>query len=406
MLVAPGSRYRALHAVNRPIRLTAVMTHPVQYFAPWFRYLDACVPGVELTVLYAMLPSSTQQGAGFEQDFAWDVPVMDGYRSEVVQPTAEGACFDSDSYRGLNVRGIGDALLATRPDVALINGWQSVTLVRALRICRAHRIPVVYRGDSIGHQEAGTVRRIMSRLRARWMLRYFARYLVTGTNARAWLSGFAIPGSKLFDAPHCIDNAFFAERAAVYQGTEVRRVARRDLRIDPDAFVVLYAGKLTRIKRPTDIVSAVARLGGNVALLIAGSGPLEDECRVLAASEGVQLSAPGFMNQTELPRAYAIADCLALAGNETWGLVVNEAMASGLPCVLSDAVGCLPDMLVAGRTGEACHMGDVDGLAQALAKVREADRGARARMCREHVSRFSFEAASEGLVRACESALQ
>ena len=63
-----------------PIRLTIVQTHPVQYMAPWFRYMTANCPEIDLTVLYAARPNAEQQGTGFERAFTWDTPLLEGYR--------------------------------------------------------------------------------------------------------------------------------------------------------------------------------------------------------------------------------------------------------------------------------------------------------------------------------------
>ena len=89
----------------------------------------------------------------------------------------------------------------------------------------------------------------------------------------------------------------------------------------------------------------------------------------------------GFLNQSQLGEAYAIADCLVLPSDwgETWGLVVNEAMATGLPCVVSDRVGCGPDLVVPGVTGDVVPFGDVPALSAALQKLRKARDRARKR---------------------------
>ena len=124
----------------------------------------------------------------------------------------------------------------------------------------------------------------------------------------------------------------FAAAAAPFRETNARAVARRRRGLDADAFVVLFAGKLVPFKRPLQLVRAVARLGTGATLLVAGSGPLETEMRAEAERLGVSIVMAGFMNQRELGEAYGIADCLALPsdGAETWGLVVNEALAAGL----------------------------------------------------------------------------
>src|SRR5439155_1465097 len=115
----------------RPIRLTAILTHPVQYYAPWFRHIAARCRDIDVTVLYAAQPTAEQQGAGFGQPFQWDVPLTDGYRCRVLRPSRPGESVHSDRFWGLDVPEIASAIRESRPHIALIPGWHSVTLARA-----------------------------------------------------------------------------------------------------------------------------------------------------------------------------------------------------------------------------------------------------------------------------------
>jgi glycosyltransferase involved in cell wall biosynthesis len=149
---------------------------------------------------------------------------------------------------------------------------------------------------------------------------------------------------------------------------------RRRWGIRDDAFCVLFCGKFIPKKRPMDLVDAarMLRVDGrlpNIHLLFVGSGELggalRQTCDVIHDAEDPSLpihlspaplsaancgrppaSFAGFLNQTEISRAYVAADCLVLPSDqgETWGLVVNEALASGLPCLVSDACGCAEDL--------------------------------------------------------------
>src|SRR3954470_457575 len=132
----------------KPVRLTIVQTHPVQYLAPWFRHIAANCPEIELTVVYASRPAPAQQGAGFDRAFEWDTSLLDGYRWTVVRDSRPGDDFSTGAYRGLDVDGIGPALEATVPDVILVPGWYSITLTRAIAGARLRGIPVLYRGDT------------------------------------------------------------------------------------------------------------------------------------------------------------------------------------------------------------------------------------------------------------------
>ena len=105
---------------------------------------------------------------------------------------------------------------------------------------------------------------------------------------------------------------------------------------------------------------------------MAGSGELEAHVEAAAAASGVPLHLLGFRNQTEMPAAYAAADCLVLPsdGRETWGLVANEALACGRPIIVSDACGCAPDLGCDGRAGRTFPMGDTEALARAIGRSR------------------------------------
>jgi glycosyltransferase involved in cell wall biosynthesis len=117
----------------------------------------------------------------------------------------------------------------------------------------------------------------------------------------------------------------------------------------------------------------------------------------------------GFRNQTEIARAYRLADCLVLPSDsgETWGLVVNEALSVGLPCIVSDQVGCGPDLIEEGKTGYISRFGDVAALSGTIKRLRE-QKGAGhdfAPACRQKAAAYSFRTATAGLERAVASAM-
>jgi glycosyltransferase involved in cell wall biosynthesis len=395
--------------MTTPARLTAVLTHPIQYYAPWFQRIHAGAPELALTVVHATEPTPEQQGVGFDRAFEWDVPLTEGYRSIVVRPANAHDRIDSGSFTGLDVPQIGRAIADTSPDVVLITGWYSVTLVRALFACRRNGVPTLYRGDS--HLLSGPRgwKRPLWTLKTHVLLRQFDGFLSPGVRVREYLRWYGVPDHRIFQVPHAVDNEAFAAAAAPYQRADVRAAARRRYGIDPDAFVVLFVGKLVRSKRPVNVVRALARLAPGATLMIVGSGPLEGDIRAEADRLGVSLKMVGFLNQTQLGEPYALADCLTLPSDfpETWGLVVNEALATGLPCVVSSAVGCAPDMIRDGETGYVYPLDDIEALAMTLAKVRHRKAGGHdwGPACRALVAAYSYEAMTAGVVRATRSVM-
>lgn len=387
------------------MKLSVVLTHPIQYYAPWFRHITRNCPKLDLTVLYATMPTPEQQGIGFGVPFTWDSSVTDGYRFRIVSDNHQGTDVSSRNFWGAHARGIGRAIEESSPDIVLLPGWHSATYLRALYFCRRRGIPLLFRGDThLGNRPPGWKGRLWS-ARTRVLLRAFDGYLAVGMRVREYLRSFGVPDSQIFNCAHCVDNDFFFERAAPYQNAERRTELRRSFGLGDDDFVILFVGKLEEKKRPADVLDAAARFRG-ASVLMAGAGELNGHLHAQAERLNVRMVCPGFLNQSQLGQAYAAADCIVLPSDwgETWGLVVNEAMATGLPCIVSDRVGCAPDLVKSGETGEIFRMGDTDALVLALEGIKQSkERGHDwTTACRARAALFSLEAATRGLVAACQ----
>jgi len=244
----------------------------------------------------------------------------------------------------------------------------------------------------------------------RVLLSRFDAVLAIGKANLAFCRGNGVAESRIFQAPYFVDNARFSSAARSLLGE--RRLLRAAWGIPEAAVCFLFAGKLEPKKRILDLVRAmtgIERKPNPVHLLVAGTGVLLEEARALAAREGVPASFAGFLNQTEIPKAYAAADCLVLPSDygETWGLVVNEAMACGLPAVVSDRVGCGPDLVEHGVTGRVFPFGDIAALAEELSTLAENEALLRkmGELARARVANYSVERAVEGTARAVHSLL-
>ena len=357
-------------------------------------------------VLYASTPMPEQQGVGFGEPFEWDVTVTDGHAHRILQPPADGRRFDSESFRGADVGSVADAIAETRPDVVVVPGWHSSFYLRAIAACRRRGIPVLYRGDSNLVAGPAGVRRPLWALRTRMALRMFDGYLSVGTRSREYLRHFGVPEPLIFDSPHAIDLSALSTLAA---NGESRSVMRRWLGASDGDFLVVFAGKFTAVKRASDLIAAAAQMGPEVSLAMVGNGPLMKETRAAAQRLGVRATWCGFVNQSTMPSILAAADCLALPSqSETWGFVVSEALACGTPSVVSDRVGCAPDLIHDGVSGVVHEAGDVGSLVRALSRVREAKaRGAITRdLCRQPAAAFSFERAAEGIRRGADRVMK
>ncbi len=383
-------------------RLAIVETHPIQYKAPLFRLL-AAQPDIEPLVFYAMLPDAARQGTGFNVPFTWDVPLLEGYPYEVLENRARHPALDR--FGGCNTPGIFRRLREWRPDAVLVNGWVSKTCLQALWAGRRLGIPCFVRGEANLLRPRAPWKHVLHRL----LLRQYAAWLAIGAANREFYRFHRCPEDRIFFAPYAADNDFFAAQAAARAAR--RADIRRTFGIPPDRTVFLFAGKLVPKKQPLDFLAALARLpaetAGRVHALVAGDGPLRGACEQQAREQGISATFAGFLNQSRLPDVYAAADVLVLPSDagETWGLVVNEAMASGRPAVVSRAAGCCADLVAEGETGHAFGLHDVPALAEILAGyARDPERAARqGRAAARRVQAYSFAAIAAGLRAALQA---
>ncbi len=400
-MTAPASG-QAMGYGRAPHRLVIVETHPIQYKAPLFRKL-AAVPELDVTVLYAMEPSPVEQGAGFGASFAWDVPLRTGYRSELLENRARHPSVTT--FRGCDTPGIARRLRELRPDAVLVNGWVAKTCLQALRACRRLGIPCLVRGEANLLRPRAAWKHLLHRL----LLRQYAGYLAIGSANREFYRFHGCPEERILWAPYVVDNDFFAAQAAAR--TARRAEIRAALGVAPQATVFLFCGKLQPKKRPLDLLRAVGQLPADcrarAQVLVAGDGELRAECERAARELGVATVFAGFINQSRLPEVYAAADVLVLPSDagETWGLVVNEAMASGRPAVVSRAVGCAADLVLPGQTGEVFELGDTAALAGILTRyLREPALAARqGTAASRHIQSFSYQQVIAGILTAVQT---
>ena len=388
------------------LRLAIVESHPIQYKAPLFRRL-AADPRLEVMVFYALIPDAARQGAGFGVPFEWDVPLLDGYRYEVLPNRARVP--DPTRFGGCDTPALYQRLRNLRPDAVLVNGWVVKTCLQALAACRRLGIPCLVRGEANLRRPRAAWKHALHRL----LLRQYSGYLAIGSANRAFYRFHGCPEERIFSAPYAVDNDRFA--AAVAARASRRAELRAAFGLPADAVVFLFCGKLEAKKRPFDALRALELLRAQppshtAFQLFVGDGPLRAECDAYARARKLPAVFAGFVNQSRLPDAYAAADVLVLPSDagETWGLVVNEAMASGRPAIVSRAAGCCEDLVVEGETGFAFDCGDVPALAERMGRylADPALVGRQGAAASRRIADFGLEAAAEGIAQALFTTVQ
>ena len=383
------------------MRLGVLATHPIQYHAPLYR---AIAQRLDLTVYFAHQQSAQGQAdAGFGIAFEWDVPLLDGYEHRFL--TNRAARPSTQGWGGCDTPEIRQIIASERFDAFLVNGWYNKSLWQAITACWRTGTPLMVRGDSQLVTPRNPLFRLVKEGAYRLFIPRFDAYLYVGERSREYYLHYGASPSRMHFVPHYVDNEWFRQRSAVEEGGRLRA----ELGLDATALIVLFVGKFIPKKRPGDVLLASRRLmerGVPVQVVLVGAGELTDVLRAEAEVLGVPVHFAGFKNQSELPYYYAGADVLVLPsdGGETWGLVVNEAMACGLPAVVSEAVGCAPDLIEPGETGFSFPLGDIEALAGALEEMKEV-RGSQyvTSALDAKMKVYSLDTAAEGIINAMKA---
>lgn len=359
--------------MSRP-RIGVLLTHPVQYYSPWFREL---AKASDLTVYYAHQQSAEGQAkAGFGTAFEWDVPLLDGYDWRWLNNVSAhpglshfGGC-DTPEIAGIVREGNFDALV--------MFGWNKKSFIQAGWACHRTGTPLLIRLDSQLGMQLSPLKRAIKRPVYSAILPWAAHYLTPGVRSDAYLRHFGVAPRRIHRLAHMVDVDRFAASAAAARASGETQALRARHGAAPDDVVLLFAGKLLARKRPDMLLESLRRLRGGGAdgvarlkVWMVGDGPLRGELEAFAARHDLPVSFLGFVNQSAIPTAYAAADCLVLPSNgeETWGLVVNESFACGRPAIVSTEAGCAPDLIDDGVTGWTLRAPDPDALGELMLKA-------------------------------------
>lgn len=295
-------------------------------------------------------------------------------------------------------RGITQALRAASPDVLLCGGYSYVATWQAAGWARRNHIPLLLWVESTARDLRGGYAPV-ERLKRRFIESSDA-FVVPGRSSAEYLKSFGVAGHSIFYAPNAVDNDFFAAAAVTQEN--IPRMGNLP------AQYFLYVGRLVRGKGVFDLLTAYSLLPKGIrndfGLVFAGNGACRSELEQMARSlDGGTISFTGFLEKEELASMYAQAYVLVFpTHSDPWGLVVNEAMACGLPVVATDVAGCTADLIEDGWNGCVVPSRDPAQLAAAMESLARNTslRDTMSMRCRERILNYSPEACAEGLARA------
>lgn len=362
---------------NKNNKLTIFVSHPIHYIIGLAKELQK--NGIDVTMYFY---SDFGIRAGVDKTFGkrvkwYDESILDGLRHRFLLNASPirtiGGFFSAINF------GVIPIIVKNRHSPVLVYGWHFLSNWIVLVTCFVARVPVVMRGESPFNQELS---------KAKWKLwlksivlnhlfKRISAFLYIGEENRKFYKYYGVPDERLFFVPYAVDNEKFMKVATELKPKR-KELRRKLLDIESGVTVILLLGKLIEKKRPMDLLRAyelfTVRHSPRTHLIFVGDGPLRPELEDYVKDHNIKdVHFAGFKNQTEIPEYYAIADIFVLPSGigETWGLVVNEAMCFGLPILVSEMVGCGPDLVKDGENGFIFSVGDFSELADKLWGVLE-----------------------------------
>jgi glycosyltransferase involved in cell wall biosynthesis len=364
-LVTPSKPNRG----TRP-RLAFVVTHPVQYYVPVYQELARC-DELEIRVFYTWHDGREAiWDSGFQQPIAWDLPLREGYPFEAVPNTARHP--GTHHFWGVQNPGLLQRVLEWRPNAVHVSGYAFASHLRLMRALYHRGVPVLFRGDSHLLSPTPLWKRMAKQILLRQIFRYPSLFLDVGLHNRRYYQHYGVDSSRLFHCPHSVDVERFRASADHFEA-EARRW-RGELGIGADDLVVLFVGKFEAKKQPLELMRVLAGWANPaVVCVLVGGGEFGPQISALAASHPARFRVISFQNQAAMPVVYRLGDLLVLPSIrwETWGLAVNEALACNRPALVSDQVGCAPELIQPGVTGQVFRAGDWSDFGSRLQSLTE-----------------------------------
>jgi glycosyltransferase involved in cell wall biosynthesis len=374
-----------------PARIGFLLGGPTQFEAPFFRHAQES-GGAEVTVLYLKAgPGSLVNDPELGRKVDWGFDLYAGYAHKPVPIRAR-------------IPWLWRELRPGRYDWLVINGYTALPYLAAVLIARARGIRTGLRIDSVLFNATGWRRRAMKRMVMGLLSRLFDRFFATGTMTQEYLTHFGIVPARISRFPYAVDVERFRRESAVL--AETRDAIRALYGVPATARVIVSVAKFNSRESPWDLLGALEGLDRpDLFTLLVGDGQQREALCARVESRGLKnVVFAGYVPYADLASCYAIADVFVhAAGDEPWGVSVHEAIACGLPVVVSTHVGAGRDLVLQGRNGFVYSWGDAADLRSKLSLVLDTlDPEIVKRANEDILARWNYARAWGGILEACK----
>ncbi len=332
--------------------------------------------------------------ARFGMKRSWDIPLLDGYAYEFIDNISKHP--DSNRFWGIINPGLVKQIKAEKFDAVLVYRWSVYSHLKIMQVLgRSSRL--FFRGDSHLQNKGSGMKEFVKTQLLKLVYRKVQKAFYVGSLNRNYFLKYGLKEGQLIAAPHAVDNQRFSSDD---DELNIKAAAERKALSIPETTVVfLYAGKFYALKQLAILIKAFQQMKGEeYRLLLFGNGEQEQELKELASDDERIIFQP-FKNQSEMPVLYRVGDVFVLPSkSETWGLAVNEAMASGRPAIVSEQCGCAPELIIEGKTGFTFYTGSTGDLLRCMKKFESREKAMQmGKEAVKHIEQFSLEKIAEAI---------
>ena len=375
-------------------------THPIQYQAPLFKYLSQ-KKNIDLNIFFASDQgiNKNKVDTGFTKKFAWNVNLLNGYKYKFIGD--DEVKVNSFFLRSKKIKKI---ISSSNFQVIIIFGWNNIFFLQVILWSLFYRKSLILRSESSILEKNILIKKILKKFILFFFFKIFKKILYIGKNNLDFYLKYGVPRSKLIYTPYCVDNDFFSKK-----NTRIVNKLKKKYNCK-DKIIYLFSGKFIQRKNPLAILRVINKINllikkNNNFFIFIGDGSEKEKCLEYSKKNNINnVFFLGFVNQKQIVNYYHLADFLIVPSKfETWGLVVNEAMAASTGCIVTSSVGCAKDLVKEGYNGFIYKTEDIEELVQIILCIKKKNIKSMKKASVKIIKSFSIKFTSSGFLKAFEN---
>ena len=314
-------------------KLGIFTTHPIQYQVPLFKTLERS-KNIDPYIFYASNHGIKPKiDKGFNKKFAWDIDLLSGYKHKFI-----GSYNNNVNSFLLNSNKIKKEIVKSNFDATIIFGWNNIFYLKSIIFSFFYSKKLILRVENNLLKKENLLKKFLKKVFLFLFFKCFDYFLYIGKQNYEFYCRNGVSKKKLFPAPYFVDNNFFKKKNKKFNTKTKKEV------------IFIFSGKFIERKKPMDILKALnspTLKKYSYKFIFLGEGKLKKKCIEFCKKNNLtNVLFLGFVNQKQISKYYNLSDVVVMPSEyETWGLSVNEAMASGCACLVSKETGCSKNLV-------------------------------------------------------------